>query len=158
MKILNYVSLYSLSLLTGLIYATNINAATANFNVTATVLTSCSVTATDLVFGNYDATVNNNTNIISTTCTNGGTYTVDINSGSNASSTQRRMKLGATTNYLNYNLYSDTGRASAWAVSTAQTGTGLAQAMNVYGQIPAGQALISGSYSDIATVTITYNP
>ncbi len=79
----------------------------------------------------------------------------------NAQTTQRRMIGGATSNeYIPYNLYSDTGRATAIGIATTAysgTGSGAVQTVNVYGRIPAGSALPSaGSYVDTVTITVTY--
>jgi spore coat protein U-like protein len=38
----------------------------------------------------------------------------------------------------------------------ASTGTGVAQSITVYGQIPAGQYVSPGTYNDTIIATITY--
>ncbi|TDH97512.1 SCPU domain-containing protein, partial [Acinetobacter baumannii] len=62
--------------------------------------------------------------------------------------------------YNPYNLYSDTGRATAIGVATtAYSGTGTVnvQTVTVYGRIPAGTTLpSSGSDVDTVTVTVTW--
>jgi len=40
--------------------------------------------------------------------------------------------------------------------TVAGTGTGALQSLTVYGQLPANQKVLPGSYSDTITVTITY--
>ena len=141
--------------------------ATTTFQVTATVQAACTVAATDMSFGTYTAQVStvsgsgavvNQTSAITVTCSNGAPYTVALNDGANASSGQRRMKNG-TTNYLSYDLYSDSARSSRWGSSSgtvAGTGTGSGVAHTVYGQIAASQAVPPGSYADTITVTLTY--
>ncbi|MFI5309274.1 MAG: spore coat protein U domain-containing protein [Polyangiales bacterium] len=38
----------------------------------------------------------------------------------------------------------------------AQTGNGAAQALTVYGRIPAGQGVASGAYTDSVLATVNY--
>ncbi|HEY4275600.1 MAG TPA: spore coat U domain-containing protein [Rhizomicrobium sp.] len=139
--------------------------ATAQFNVTATVLGNCAVSATDLAFGNYSAnsaTPLPATSTLSVTCTSGTTYTVALDGGTNkASVTGRAMTDGATHN-LNYALYTTNAYTSIWGDGTASTvtqagtGSGSAQTLTVYGRIPVSQFVTAGSYSDRITVTVTY--
>ena len=94
-------------------------------------------------------------------CNNTVPWTLAFDAGKNAQSTQRRMIGGAASNeYIPYNLFSDTNRATAIGIATTAysgTGTGVAQTVNVYGRIPAGSTLPSaGSYVDTVTVTVTY--
>ncbi|RZJ43228.1 MAG: spore coat U domain-containing protein, partial [Brevundimonas sp.] len=96
------------------------------------------------------------------TCTNGGPYDIGLDDGINAVAGQRTLISGA--NSLDYDLYTDTLRADRWGNiigtdAVAGTGTGTAQALTVYGQIPAGQAVNAGNgvdYADTVQVTITY--
>lgn len=135
------------------------------FNVTANVVATCSVTATDLAFGNYDAASGTPTDASSTvnvTCTNNHGYTValDAGTGSGATVAVRRMTNGANT--LDYSMYTDAGRTTVWGDGTlststqAGTGNGAAQALTVYGRIPVGQYVTAGAYSDVVTATVTY--
>ena len=48
---------------------------TSTFQVTATVASSCTVTATSIAFGNYTLAQLDNSSTITATCTNGTTYT-----------------------------------------------------------------------------------
>jgi spore coat protein U-like protein len=139
---------------------------TDTFQVTATVLSVCSVTATDLAFGNYDAssgTPNDATSTVSATCTPSETYdiAIDVGSGSGATFANRKMTSGANT--LNYSLYTTAARTTIWGDGTggtatqAGTGNGAAQNLTVYGRIPVGQYVAAGSYVDTTvTVTLTY--
>lgn len=132
--------------------------ATTTFNVTATVPTSCSVSAGgDLAFGSYTGTQIDATTTVSVTCTNSTTYTVGLDNGANYSAPNRRMKANAS-DFLTYDLYSNAGRTTAWNDTTtvAGTGNGSAQSLTVYGRLPASQALFTGSYTDLITVTVTY--
>src|ERR1035437_7919128 len=78
------------------------------------------------------------------TCQNGTAYTIGISNGSGggATSTIRKMTLGAAT--LNYQLFRDAARTLNWGNIGAPdqysgTGTGSAQSVTVYPMIPAGQ-------------------
>lgn len=138
--------------------------ATTTMNVTATVLSSCSVSATDLAFGNYNpisgAALDGATSI-SVTCTNGTSYNVGISAGGGAGATTASRKMTNGANTLNYTLYRDAGRTNVWGdiVSTDTlpgTGSGAAQPIDVYGRIPGGQTAPSGGYTDTVTITVTY--
>ena len=138
------------------------NPATTTFGVSATVLKDCVVSATALAFGNYTGAVNNNTSTVTVTCTKSTTYTVGLSAGlaSGATVTTRQMQNGA--NLLNYSLCSDSAAcATNWGNTLATnwvagTGSGAAQALTVYGQIPAAQYVTPGSYADTITVSVTY--
>ena len=140
--------------------------ATTTFAVTAGVVPTCSVAAAPLNFGatipnpiasNVDAQ-----STITATCSNGAGYTIALNAGSTPLGTvaMRRMEAGGNT--VNYTMFTDAGRASVWGDGTAGTtvlngsGSGAAQAIPVYGRIPAGQSPGTGNYSDTVTVTITF--
>jgi spore coat protein U-like protein len=154
--------------------------ATSNFSVTATILSNCLITATNLVFGNYDPTLATNTtagSTLSVVCTKGNaTAVVGIGPGLHAVGTQRNMNdTGADP--LAYILYQPpsntpgaacvyTGTPTQWGDGTAATaGTTLAlgaapsvsaRVYNVCGSIAAGQSEPAGAYTDatvVATVT-----
>jgi len=141
-----------------------VQAQTDTFNVTTSVGEACSVSATDLGYGAYDplsATDNDATTSMNVTCTLTTTYDVglDAGTGTGATTTVRIMEFGANT--LNYALYQDAGRTTIWGenvgVDTVSgTGTGSAQALTIYGRIPALQSVTPGAYSDLITVTVTF--
>lgn len=143
--------------------------ATANnafpFTASATVPVNCrSYVTTELNFGSISGLITantDNTSTVSMTCTGRTPWNVGLNNGANASGSIRRMRLGATSNFVNYELYTTTGRTVRWGntvgTDTAPgTGTGAAQTLTVFGRVPAPQAAAAGSYSDTITVTITY--
>ena len=152
----------------GFFGASEIRAAiqTDTFDVTATIIASCSITANDLSFGNYDplsATALDQTSTISVTCSNGADYDIQLSGGISADVNARTMDDDATgTNLLNYSLFRDSGRTDNWGVSNGidtyqGTGTGSAQTITVYGRIPAGQTTPPiGAYTDTITATIEY--
>lgn len=139
--------------------------ATTTFQVTATVLSVCTVSATNLAFGNYDAssgTPNDASSTVTTTCSNSTAYTVALNAGTGSGATvaMRRMTNGANT--LNYSMYTTAGRTTVWGdgtlstVTQAATGNGSGQALTVFGRIPTGQYVTAGNYTDTVTATVTY--
>ncbi len=149
----------------------NATTATANLSVTATVAATCSISTTALGFGAYDP-VNANasspldgTGTVVVTCTSGAPAAVTLGQGANANTGStdalplRRMKDAAGA-FLNYTLYQDTGHTTIWGntalTSVAQTGSGTASSVTVYGRIPAGQNVGSGSYADTVVATVTF--
>lgn len=129
-----------------------------SFTVSATVVSTCAVSASDLAFGNYLPSGNTDqTTSITVTCGNGTGYSVALNDGNNASGGARRMINGGS-NFLSYELYSDSGRTTVWNTASPVTGTGsgAAQTLTVYGRIPNGQNVPVGAYTDTIQVTVTY--
>lgn len=139
--------------------------ATNTFNVTMTITSQCTVTSpTTLAFGSAGilSAATDATSTFNVTCTNTTPYTVGLNTGLNASGAQRRMLGGGTNSeYINYDLYQDAGRTTAWgnAVGSWQSGTGngAAQSFTVYGRVPAQTTPSPGAnYTDTVTITVTY--
>jgi spore coat protein U-like protein len=135
--------------------------ATTSFTVSATVVSVCTVAATALSFGSYNPVTGGNldaTSTVTATCTLGTPYTVGLDNGQHVSGGQRRMAL--LTSFLDYEMYSDSGRTQRWGSSGGElvsgTGNGSAQALTVYGRVTGGQAVTAGAYSDLITVTVTF--
>ena len=137
---------------------------TTTFNVTATVLAKCTISAANLAFGSYDATAANldASSAITVKCNNGKTYDVGLNAGSFSGATvSARSMSGTDPAGLAYTLYRETGRTSNWGNTVSSdtvsgTGNGSNQTLIVYGRIPTGQFVTAGSYSDTITATITF--
>lgn len=137
---------------------------TTTFQVTATVNETCEVAAQDLAFGAYDPTGGDvdATTTITATCTAGTNYEIELNDGNNsgnAGSTTRAMTNG--TDYLDYELYTDSARTTVWNTSNKVTGTASGTGGDdetVYGEIPGGQFVDASttSYSDTINVTLTF--
>ncbi len=144
---------------------------TASFNVTATVLSNCVTSATNLAFPNYTpgAGAKSGSSTISVNCTKGTGYTVALNAGTTTGTafTQRLLASGANT--LQYNLFKDAAFTTVFGDGTGSsqtatgTGAGMAAAsatsITVYGQLPdsvTNQAATPGTYADTITVTVTY--
>jgi spore coat protein U-like protein len=128
--------------------------ATGSFQVTATVAAACSVSATNLAFGAYSASLAtplDSTSTITVTCSNGLPYAVGV--GATPSARTMTRALGGGT--LNYGMFNEAARSTAFAV-TGATGSGGGQAYTVYGRVPASQFVPTGDYTDNVTVTVTY--
>ncbi len=143
----------------------------ADLSVTATVAANCTIATTAVDFGAYDpVTTNATTPILQTgrvtvSCTTGSAVKVTLgqglfaDTGSSDTAPVRRMKNGGT-NYLNYTLYSEGTRTTAWGntalTGLAHTGTGTSTDLTVYGTLPAGQNVPVGSYADTVVATVTF--
>lgn len=136
--------------------------ATSTITVSSMVAAICTISAGTLGFGSYSGSIANATGSISVNCTGTAPYSVSIGGGNNLSGSTRRMA-GPAGSYLSYELFSDSARLVPWGDGGALlgarrsgTGSGAAQALTVYGRIPAGQYPGAGSYSDSVLVTIDY--
>ena len=148
----------------------------ADLTVNATVQTSCAIGAGTLAFGNVAMAVTAGAGTSATTgdadadsgssvaivCTNGSSATVTGANGANYSA-GRRMRNGATTDYLGYELYTDSARTTVLDATTgsiAYAGTGSDSSVTVYGRIAAASlaAAKAGTYSDTVALTVTYTP
>jgi len=132
------------------------------FTVTATVQAACALSATPLAFGTYAGVLSNSSSTLTITCTNSTTYNIGLSAGlaTGATVTNRSMT-GPASALLGYKLFSNSGHTTNWGntVGTdtvAGTGSGAAQPLTVYGQIPGGQSARPGSYADTIIATITY--
>lgn len=143
--------------------------ATTTFQVTAHVRESCTIVSVpDLAFGDYDAVTGSLVAAATTLtfrCNPNTAYEIALDKGANPDATAfgtRAMVLGGES--LGYGLYTDLAHTDLWgAAAGVDTVTGTAPAppadvaLPIYGNIPAGQWVTSGDYTDTAvTVTITY--
>ncbi|MGR9085688.1 MAG: Csu type fimbrial protein [Gammaproteobacteria bacterium] len=143
---------------------------TANLAVSATISANCTIDTTALDFGGYDPIVTHKaapldgTGTVTTVCTNGSAVAITLGQGVNADTGSsdpaplRRLTDG--TNFLSYDLYSDSGRSVVWGndatVDVERTGTGVADVLTVYGQIPQDQNVPAGTYTDTVVATVTF--
>lgn len=139
---------------------------TTSFQVSATVISTCTVSATDLVFGNYSpvATVDSDSaSTVAVQCTNLTPYEIGLGAGGGSGATvaERRMTKDAQT--LTYSLYQDLARNTVWGDSfgaggnaVSAIGNGLSQSHTVYGRIPKGQNVNIGTYTDTVLVTVNF--
>ena len=145
--------------------ATNVAGAattlTTTFAVTANVQATCLISAAPLAFGNYTGVVNNASSSVTITCTNTTPYNVGLDAGTATGATVANRSLVNGGVKLNYKLTKDSGYTTNWGntvgTDTATgTGSGSAQAITVYGQIPAAQYVTPGAYSDTITASVIY--
>jgi spore coat protein U-like protein len=147
--------------------------ATSNIAVTASVTANCTISAGGLGFGAYDPVFTNASAALDATatltlnCTSGSAPTITLGQGANANTGSsditplRRLKDGAATaNYLNYALYSDTGRSTVWGADATNdvdyAGTGVNTSVTVYGRVTGGQNVPAGSYTDTVVATVNF--
>jgi spore coat protein U-like protein len=140
------------------------------FNVTSSVNANCTISATDLNFGAYDPLVANKTTpldvntTVTLVCTKGSNgVTVGLDLGTHTAAGNRFMSNG--TDSLHYELYSDSAGGTLWGNSGASLvtwpvfgpiGAGAGTPHTVFGRIPAGQDVSTGSYSDTITATVNF--
>lgn len=95
-------------------------------------------------------------------------FKVYLNGGKHGSVAQRVMKSGSNT--LSYNLYTDSGHNTIWDdiggagfrgdtfvfQALVSIGTSREATYTIYGQIPGGQNVAAGNYSDTITATVLF--
>jgi spore coat protein U-like protein len=142
--------------------------AVATFLVSLTLQANCSIAANPLNFGTNGvlATAINQQTTVSVTCTNTTPYNVGLDAGSvTGSSVTARLLAGTatgnTTTTLGFQLYQDTGRSVIWGNTQGTntvggTGTGSAQPITVYGQVPAQATPKPDTYQSTVTATVYF--
>jgi spore coat protein U-like protein len=139
---------------------------TTNFTVTANVVANCLVTATNMLFPDFDGVGNEvGTSTIGVRCSANSPYNVRLNVGTGGGTFASRTLLNGT-NTLAYNLYRDAARTEIWGDTTASTfdvagtGTGLTNTINhtVYGLLPeaGNQNAPAGAYTSTIQVSVVY--
>lgn len=132
---------------------------TASFDVGIQVLSSCSISASNMTFSSISTGTTSNsdaTSSLTVNCSNGTPYTIALGNGANYSNT-RRMAWGAS--HIEYILFQDSSRSTEWNATAVKTGTGSGADQNftVYGRVTSGQNVTNtGSYGDTVIATITY--
>ncbi|MBJ9682009.1 spore coat U domain-containing protein [Burkholderia multivorans] len=142
--------------------------ATATFTVTLTLQPNCTIAANPLNFGTNGvlATAINQQTTLNVTCTNTTPYNVGLDAGTvTGSSVASRLMAGTstgnTTTTVAFQLYQDAGRTTIWGNTqgtntVAGTGTGAAQALTVYGQVPAQATPKPDTYQTTVTATVYF--
>ncbi|MGU3626900.1 Csu type fimbrial protein [Comamonas sp. C24C] len=140
--------------------------ATANFNVTAMVMGSCSIESppVGVNFGVYSSEFGASDvgAFFTTKCDSGTTYSLGLSAGTShgASVNSRAMTSTSTGGKLNYALYRDQAYTENWDNTTSGTGhvgSGQAQSFTIYGRIPKGQNVpAANDYRDTIQLTLTY--
>jgi spore coat protein U-like protein len=189
-KIKNPVFRTALSLVTVYVFSLNLSSAyagtnTASTKATATLSSSCVVSATNMSFGTISPSQSGSqsaTASITTQCTKGSTYVIGLNEGSagyiqnnGAWSYLGYIRIMNTSggSQLLYNIFKDSahtqlfGGPTAWGQSSGQggqgtavmvtkTGTGLPDVTNMYGIMPSNQFVTPGTYSDTIPVVVSF--
>lgn len=129
---------------------------TSPMNVTATVSAVCTIeSVSDIDFGAYDPTSSTDDDAagdFTFRCVKATDYDLYI--------TGTRQMTDGGSETLDFELYSDAGRTTAWpSASPGITGTAASNAQDtrdVYGRITALQDAGVGSYSAVVTITVEY--
>jgi len=140
--------------------------ATAGMVVGIEIVAACTVSVADLNFGAYAS--NSKTSVqgqttIQLRCGAGAVaeLSLDAGSGPGATTSNRRLEQDSGKGRLDYDLFQDPGRTIHWGnrsgVDTLEVvATGAQQTVPIYGQIPAGQRALEGTYSDTITLRVQY--
>ncbi|WP_434110166.1 Csu type fimbrial protein [Paraburkholderia caffeinilytica] len=142
--------------------------ATTTFTVTLTLNANCSISANPLNFGSNGvlATAINQQSTLAVTCTNTTPYNVGLDAGTVTGSTVTSRLMagtatGNTATTVGFQLYQDAGHTTLWGntqgTNTASgTGTGSAQSIVVYGQVPAQTTPKPDTYQTTVTATVYF--
>lgn len=135
--------------------------ATTTMPVSVFLASGCSVSATDLAFGNLNGTATTDaTNTVTVNCSNTTPYEVGLSHPATpACGSSHCMQSGA--NAIGYDVFSDAARTTQWldigsGSDVTGTATGAAQVYTVYGTASAFGANPGGAYADTVTVTVQY--
>ncbi len=140
---------------------------TADLAVSATVVSTCSISTSPVVMGSVDQfniSTLTGTGALHVLCTNGAPGVITLNDGSHADVSSAadvplRAMVNAKGDLLKYSITQD-GASAIWgfgnATSLAYTGTGSTENKSVYVSIAQGQNAPVGVYSDTVVATITF--
>ncbi len=143
---------------------------TANFNVTASVVANCNISAVDIAFGAYDPLSANpltQNGQVTITCSKGAAVSIGLSGGGNKAAPFNQMKSASTSSFLQYQLYQDSGFATQWSdsqpagsgtvMSIASVGVLTPVPYTIYGRVPAGQtASVATDYADTVTASVNF--
>ena len=125
----------------------------ATMFVSATVVGACVISTTPLTFPVYNGSAEvTAATTLSVTCSSGQSYRVF------SPTTPRRM-VGPGGALLDYGLFTNVSRTTALpydVTGTLRTGTGFTQNIDLFGNIPSGQTVAAGSYSQIVTIVVDF--
>lgn len=139
---------------------------TAGMPVRIELVGFCNVSASDLDFGAYASnsqTPAQGQTAIHLQCS-GGTVaelSLDAGTGTVGNTSRRKLEHDRGLGQLDYDLFQDPGRTVHWGdksgVDTLEVqATGTPQTVPVYGQIPGGQRVRDGVYSDTITLRVHF--
>jgi spore coat protein U-like protein len=143
--------------------------ASATFNVTLTIKPNCVVSATALNFGTAGvlSTALTASSALSVLCTNTTPYNIGLDAGTVPNSTVANRLMagtasGNTGSTVAFELYLDAAEKTIWgsqqnsANIVTGTGTGVAQSIPIYGQVPAQATPAPDTYQTTVTATVYF--
>jgi spore coat protein U-like protein len=145
---------------------------TGSMDVSATIESSCSVSASPMAFGIVLPGVSKDTTaVVTAKCTAGTAYTLDLGDGlyhitTGGTGGQYRRQMASAANRLPYVIYIDSTRATEIAATavalnnllTTTVGNAVDQPVTIYGRVIGAEstAMPAGDYTDTVTVTISF--
>ena len=131
--------------------------------MTHTEVWACEVVATGVYFGSYDSTASQTvtgTGFLQLTCPQPAIIRLNAGLHSQGAFTARQLVSMNQDGDLRYNLYLEPTALRIWGDGSANTVVEQVPAgvshLTIYGQIPGGQKVPVGTYSDNVTVTIEW--
>jgi spore coat protein U-like protein len=130
------------------------------------VVTACSVSVSDLDFGSY--TSNSSTPVhgqtsIQLQCAPGTAAEISLDAGTSPSggTSRRNMQQDVGNDRMDYDLFQDAGRTIHWGDRSGNDTKEVVTAdapltVPIYGEIPGGQRVRDGTYSDVITISVSY--
>ncbi|MQA41374.1 Csu type fimbrial protein [Rugamonas aquatica] len=139
---------------------------TITFDAQVTIIADCTIAANNLDFGSSQgvlATAVTANTTLSVTCTNTTPYNVGLSAGTGAGSSGTTRYLsgtGGNSSTIAFNLFQTAG-ATLWGNTQGTdtksgTGTGAAQSLTVYGQIPVQATPQPDAYKSTITATVYF--
>ena len=138
---------------------------TASFTVTATVTPQCTLTTSDINFGNVGSLSEpvTATGSVTVRCTSNAGYTISMDGGNSKSTDPTRRWMGGTTPQtgVSYGLYQNSDYSLPWGntpgLTKADIGSGSNQTFTVFGRTnPSTITPPADTYNDTVIVTVTY--
>ncbi|MFJ2986391.1 spore coat protein U domain-containing protein [Collimonas sp. NPDC087041] len=147
--------------------------ATATMTNTVTIAGNCSISTLGFTTTYDPVVVNASANqdvtaSVTTTCTVGASPVVTLGQGANANTgstdaipLRRLSSGGGAPSYLNYGMFSDSGRTVTWGNTAATapaavSANGSATALTVYARVPSGQTGPATTFTDAVVATVTF--
>lgn len=135
---------------------------TATINVSLVVTNVCSVQASPLRLPTGQAVTSdagNTASIFTVNCSKGAGYAIELDEARKVSSLSQKMRRNSTSDYINYNLYLESGHKIPWTSNAGLLGTGANQAIMTSGLPISTQEIRNASSAgnaDQIFATITY--